>query len=446
MSLFKKLSSEISSLSTSKKTINVPSSHRGTILSSFPSLYTFSFPIPNSCSLLNVSFILFDSLTYPSFLIRFEYLFFPSALRYLKFQMLSFKNGRKHDMNHEEKTHLFQTVFAPRPRERVLFLVDIPKNPTADTTTWKDRRAMAQEWFTIFKELGIQTGFTVHFQEYPATGIPNTPIPQEILKAAKDATLVIAMTEYSASSSLLPICFSKNSHTRCASMPGVERRMEETAFRADYTAVKHHATRLAQLLNDATAADIHFSTGDTLRIDLRHRIAKADTGDCTTPGQFINFPSGEACKVPYEAAPDEITRYGESTTQGIWPVHLKGEPMQWIVKHNRVIDIIGTGPHTEKIRQFFKENPSRSNLAELGIGCNPNAVITGNVLEDEKVGLHLAYGMSTHLGGKISSDIHDDICYSKGCPVEATTVRLHNKDGSHLEIIRDAMLCYDLLR
>jgi len=354
--------------------------------------------------------------------------------------------GGKNLMNEKEKIKLFQDVFAPRPGEHVLFLVDIPTNKNTDTTTWKDRRAMALDWFTLFKELGVKTGFTVALQEYPATGMPNTSIPPEILNVAKNATLVIAMTEYSASSSLVPLCFSKNSQTRCASMPGVERRMEETALRADYTRVKHHATRLAELLNDATAADIQFSTRDVFHIDLRHRIAKADTGDCTKPGQFINFPSGEACKVPYEAASDEITDYGESTTQGIWPVHLKGEPMKWIVKKNRVVDIIGHGKHAEQMRLFFAENETRGNLAELGIGCNPQAVITGNVLEDEKVGLHLAYGMSTHLGGKIRSDIHDDLCYSKGCPVEATSVILHNHDGSHTEIIQDAQLRYDLLR
>jgi hypothetical protein len=349
-------------------------------------------------------------------------------------------------MNREEKIYLFQTVFAPKPGDHVLFLVDIPHHHRTDTPTWKNRRAMARDWFTIFTELGATTGFTVHLKEYPTTGLQNSPLPEEILHLAKTATLIIAMTEYSASSSLIPLCFSKNSQTRCASMPGVERRMEETALRADYTNVKHHATKLAHLLNDAVTAEILFSTNETLSVDLRHRIAKADTGECTTPGQFINFPSGEACKVPYEAAPDEITMYGKSTTEGVWPVHLKGEPMRWNVKNNRIADIIGSGPHAEEMRQFFKENDTRRNLAELGIGCNPKAVITGNVLEDEKAGLHLAYGMSTHLGGKIRSDIHNDLCYAQGCPIEATSVVLHNNDGSSLEIIRDAKLQYELLR
>jgi leucyl aminopeptidase (aminopeptidase T) len=341
---------------------------------------------------------------------------------------------------------MFQDVFAPKPKENVLFLVDIPHDHITDTTQWKDRRAMAHDWCTLFKEMGAARGFSVHLREYNATGLPNAPIPKEIIQAARTSNLVISMTEYSASSSLIPVCFSPRSITRCASMPRVERRMEETALRADYTQVKHYATILAKMLNDATAAEILFSTGDTLHIDLRNRAANADTGECTKPGQFINFPSGEACKVPYEAAPEETKLFGESNTEGTWPVNRNGESMKWLVKKNRIIDIVGNGKQAKDIRQFLSENETRRNIAELGIGCNPHAVITGNVLEDEKVGLHIAYGMSAHLGGKITSDMHYDICYAKGCPVEGTTVDLVQRDGSKLEIIHNAMLRYDILR
>ena len=98
------------------------------------------------------------------------------------------------------------------------------------------------------------------------------------------------------------------------------------------------------------------------------------------------------------------------------------------------------------MRLFFAEKNSRRNIAELGIGCNPKAVISGNILEDEKVGLHIAYGMSYHLGGKIKSDVHQDICYLKDCPVEGTTLTLVNSNGSKTELIRDAMLRYDLIK
>ena len=97
------------------------------------------------------------------------------------------------------------------------------------------------------------------------------------------------------------------------------------------------------------------------------------------------------------------------------------------------------------MRRFFIEKDSRRNIAELGIGCNPNAIVTGNVLEDEKAGLHIAYGSSVHLGGKVMSDVHQDICYAKGLPIEGISLKLINGDKTIIEIIRDAALQYDLL-
>jgi leucyl aminopeptidase (aminopeptidase T) len=349
-------------------------------------------------------------------------------------------------MNDNEKIKMFQDVFAPKSGEKVLFLVDIPHDTIKDNKAWKDRRTMAREWYAIFKKMGIETNFSVEWSEYNATGVHNSPLPQATLDTIRTSNLVIAMTEYSASSSLLPIAKTQDTITRGASMPTVERRMEETAFRANYQEVKRYALALKKMLNEAVGAEILFSTDDTLYIDLRNRIADADTGDCSKASQFINFPSGEACKVPYEAVSDEINTFGESKTEGTWPVSFDGEHMRFIVKHNRVVDIIGTGKKADEMRMFFMENDTRRNVAELGIGCNPKAIITGNVLEDEKVGLHIAYGMSIHLAGKVTSDIHNDICYSKGCPVEGTSVVLINMDGSKTELIRNAMLRYDLLK
>jgi len=120
--------------------------------------------------------------------------------------------------------------------------------------------------------------------------------------------------------------------------------------------------------------------------------------------------------------------------------------VKYVIKNNKIVEVIGEGKKADEMRAFFTENESRRNIAELGIGCNPKAVITGNILEDEKVGLHIAYGMSPHIGGKVKSDMHQDICYSRSCPVEGTKVTLFNDDGSKTELIKDAMLRYDLLK
>ena len=349
-------------------------------------------------------------------------------------------------MKLEEKIKLFNDVFAPKSGEKVLFLIDSQHDNIKDNKKWKDRRKMAKEWFDIFKKMGYKTGFSVKLLKYKATGMHNSSIPDEIINAINKSNLIIAMTEFSASAPLADVCTSKKTISRCTSMPQVEKRMEKTAFKADYKQVKRYAIAIKKMLDNAIGAEINFSTGDKLYIDLRNRVAETDTGDCTKTGQMINFPSGEGFIAPYEAVKDEKDKFGLSKTQGIWPVMYDKELVKYIIKNNKITKIIGKGKKADEMRLFFNENNTRRNVAELGIGCNPKAIITGNPLEDEKVGLHIAYGMSISLGGKVKSDMHEDFSYSKGCPVEGKKVFLINKDGSKTKIIHNAMLRYDLLK
>jgi hypothetical protein len=87
-----------------------------------------------------------------------------------------------------------------------------------------------------------------------------------------------------------------------------------------------------------------------------------------------------------------------------------------------------------------------TNVAELGLGVNESAVITGNILEDEKViGMHWAIGRSDHIGGSVGPDdfqkpenvAHRDFVYPKGGPIEISSLVLIFEDGTREEIIRD---------
>ena len=51
-----------------------------------------------------------------------------------------------------------------------------------------------------------------------------------------------------------------------------------------------------------------------------------------------------------------------------------------------------------------------TNVAELGIGTNERAELTGNILEDEKIlgTVHVAFGASAGIGGTVSVPVHLD--------------------------------------
>ena len=54
--------------------------------------------------------------------------------------------------------------------------------------------------------------------------------------------------------------------------------------------------------------------------------------------------------------------------------------------------------------------PEGRNLAELGVGTNERATLTGNILEDEKMlgTVHIAFGASAGIGGTVAVPVHLD--------------------------------------
>src|SRR5262245_27054427 len=107
---------------------------------------------------------------------------------------------------------LFSDLFDPQPGELALVLVDTPHGALHDTPAWQQRRAMAERWCAALAALAVQRGFTVApLASYPATGAHNADLPDEgaqsgqlvrLESLAEQATLLLAMTQFSASAPL----------------------------------------------------------------------------------------------------------------------------------------------------------------------------------------------------------------------------------------------------
>lgn len=340
---------------------------------------------------------------------------------------------------------LLKDVFQPSARERVVVMADVPQG--ADTPDWHDRRLMAQEWRHAFLDLGLDA---LPLLTFPATGAGNADLPAEGLMDGKPVkiaeilaacSIAVAMTEYSATAPLSAFVKKSGGKLRVASMPGVLRRMEQSALSADYRQIAVKVSQLTERLTRAEGADVEFSTGHKMQFDLRWRTGHGDDGLCgpDKPFPLINLPSGEAYIVPYEGE-----RPGDpSRTAGEIPVSTgKGQAVLKI-RANRIEAVEGGD---ESFRQFLFADPARCNVAELGLGCNEKAVVTGNVLEDEKAGFHWAYGRSEHLGGVIGPKdfsspknvVHRDIVYAAGCPVTIARLTLLYHGDAKEEIMLDS--------
>ena len=341
---------------------------------------------------------------------------------------------------------LLNDVFAPRQGEKVVVMIDLPHDHIKDNPDWADRRVMAEEWRQAFIKLGLNV---YPLLSYPATGASNADLPNipEIAKALNEVNIAVAMTQFSATAPLSAYV-KKRPDFRTASMPNVLRRMEKSALAADYKGVARKTHILAERLTRADSAEIIFETGHRCVMDLRYREGHADDGVCTPDKKgfrLINLPSGEAFIVPYEGE-----RSGEpSRTNGEIPIRRNGEDVVLQIKENRIENIVGENAFAQKLREHFAVDPARRNVAELGLGCNERAIVTGNVLEDEKAGFHWAYGRSEHLGGVVSpanffkpeNVVHHDIVYAQGCPIGIKLLALVYPDGSQEVIMKQNRYC-----
>jgi hypothetical protein len=346
---------------------------------------------------------------------------------------------------------LLTDVFDPQTGEVATIAVDRPHGAVDDNEAWRARREMARRWHEALAELGGERGFEVRpILFFPATGANNADLPArgwidgkdvDLLDQLTSCTLVIAMTEFSATAPLAHLA-KRTEDFRAASMPGAEPRMEQTSLAADYGQVARRCRAIAEAMEGAVLCAVLFSTGHRCWFDLRHRRPEMDDGFLPRfkdGDRIINLPSGETFMVPYEGEFEDVP----SWTAGTIPVEEDRELVLFHVVANTVVVVEGDGPTADRYARLFDADPARANIAEVAFGVNDTAEVTGVVLEDEKAGFHWAFGRSDHLGGVVGVDdfespetvVHQDIVYAVGNPIQVEQADIIHADGRRTSII-----------
>jgi hypothetical protein len=350
---------------------------------------------------------------------------------------------------------LFVDVFAPQSGETVTIMYDLPHDDIHDTQEWMERRQMAEEWHNEMVQFSKKYGLKVNpLVIYDATGMHNSDLPEysvcegkrvRLDNIARDSTIIISMPQFSASAPLISFT-KKYPSLRVASLPMVNRSMQETGLTADYDQIAKTCATLAPLFEQSDGIEVVFSTGHSCYFDISdHKPVIQDNGRLHPSAdkdafRLRNLPSGEVCIVPNESP--------NSKTKGEIPVSYGSEIAVFQVQNNQVIDVRGDGTIAAKKRQEFRDEKALCNIAEVAIGCNDKAVVTGNVLQDEKAGFHWAYGRSDQLGGTIGPKdfsapnkvFHLDTVYAKGNPIVCERLDFIFPDGTRKTFIQDGVL------
>ncbi|MCC6653102.1 MAG: hypothetical protein IT348_18260 [Candidatus Eisenbacteria bacterium] len=326
----------------------------------------------------------------------------------------------------KELLALIQRVFAPTSADRRLaILVDLPDERLPDHADWAARRAMAAEWAITLAGHRETLGMDVSLYAYRHVGTNSGDLPASLVRVAPDSlpahagaldaargeptdevvgahSVILAPTELSATAPLKLLA--RTHRFRAATMPGFASSMIP-ALRLDYGEVKRRVRILKELLDRSSRAELRFEVDGRdmheLTLDLRHRTGHASDGALETPGTAGNLPSGEAYIVPYEG---EVA--GEpSATRGVLPVQFGPDLVLFHIEGNRALRVSGEGAAAAEQSAWLEREPAYGNIAELGLGvlADLGVLPVGEILLDEKLGLHVAFGRSDHFGGQVGA-------------------------------------------
>ena len=233
--------------------------------------------------------------------------------------------------------------------------------------------------------------------------------PAAVAAALAAATVFIAPTRRSLSHTRARKAASE-AGARGATLPGVTEDMLARLMAADFPLMAARSRAVAELLTAADGAHVTCPRGTDLRLDLSGRAGIADDGDLTAPGAFGNLPCGEGFVSP-------LAGEGTLVAATLASLGLPDDPVELTVRDGRLAAAAGEwGDRWTALMDAAGEQGR--NLAELGVGTNDRARLTGNILEDEKMlgTVHVAFGASAGIGGTVAVPVHLD------CLIEDATL------------------------
>ena len=289
-------------------------------------------------------------------------------------------------------------IFNPTTQDKILILTD-------------DYSASIAE---AFERASLKKGCSVETYEINNSERPLKEIPADLLQLLPGKTIVLNIIK--AYPEEIPFRINwifkveENKLIKMGHMPGITVEMMLRSVNVDFFKMKITADKLISEFKDATHLHITTNEGTDILLGVKDRIFVGDIG--VSGGEMCNLPCGEIYCAPIETEADGIVVFNAS----IGDIGVLEHPLKVFVSEGKIIKFESDDADlVKRITQLTDVDDDAWVIGELGIGVNPGAQITGNMLEDEKaIGTaHIAFGNNADFpgGGKNNSKIHRDYLF-----------------------------------
>jgi leucyl aminopeptidase (aminopeptidase T) len=283
---------------------------------------------------------------------------------------------------------VFEKSFEIKKDERVLIVCD-PRNREEAAVFFESAKRYTSNLTCISFD-----GMTENAQEPPET----------ILEVMKTSDIAILVTSYSLSHTQARRAASE-AGARIATLPNITLEMMKRILVTDPTTIRSDSEKLAMLLTSGDEATITSAEGTDLLCSIHGRAGIPDSGIFPRPSDFGNLPAGEAFIAPVEG-----TANGILVVDGAIADIELDIPVEIMIRDGIIKSISGGEAAAELLRRMNDAGNKARVLCELGLGTNPAAHLSSNVLEAEKVygTCHVAFGDNSTFGGANFVPFHTD--------------------------------------
>lgn len=285
---------------------------------------------------------------------------------------------------------------------RKVFEVNLNYNSRDTVLLVTDELMVHQEaaiWFETARTLGLPVSVYVlaemtHSGEEP---------PTEVVAAAEQASINFFQTSHSLTHTQAGKRAILN-NGRGVSLPGATHDLLLKTLSIDYMPVKVLGDQLSKKLKQHHLMRITSKNGTDLTTQIRTQKIYNDCG-LFSLGELGNLPAGEVF-----FAPLDYSTSGTLVVDGSIADDVLDKPITISIEEGVAVTISG-GVAAQNLRdKLTLFGKAGLIVAEVGIGTNPAAQISNNLLEAEKAygTVHVAFGNSSAIGGENDVPIHID--------------------------------------
>ena len=219
----------------------------------------------------------------------------------------------------------------------------------------------------------------------------------------------------------------------------------------DYALMRKRARKLKGALDRAERVHVTAPGGTDIELGVGGRLALPDDGSFWKPGSGGNLPAGEVYISPANYDAEGVLVFDGSLSVVDGGAFVPRKPITVEVQKGRAMKVRGgagakrfedsliAGERMARAMRGMKGWTARRvasyernarHLGELGIGLNPRARVTGNMLEDEKILRTCHFAIGANYDNDAEAFIHLD------CIVKEPTITMISKTGRRREILR----------